>query len=204
MTLQIGAVVLAAGGSTRLGRPKQLIVHEGATLVRHAVIAAHDTGARPVIVVLGADAELVAAQVPDRPGIETVFNPQWQTGISSSICAGLKALSARGVDGVLMTLADQPRVSATALDRLIAAFSENNRIVASGYSGTSGVPAIFGSEYFPELLKLEGDRGAGAWLRSGSDSTTVVPFPEAEVDVDTEVDVAALYLQPSSSGQERH
>jgi CTP:molybdopterin cytidylyltransferase MocA len=203
MTLQIGAVVLAAGGSTRLGRPKQLIVHEGATLVRHAVIAAHDTGARPVIVVLGADAELVAAQVPDRPGIATVFNPYWQTGISSSISAGLKALS-DGVDGVLMTLADQPRVGASALERLIAAFSENNRIVASGYSGTSGVPAIFGCEYIPELLKLEGDRGAGAWLRSGSDSTTVVPFPEAEVDVDTEVDVAALYLQPSSSRQERH
>jgi molybdenum cofactor cytidylyltransferase len=182
--------VLAAGGSTRFGSPKQLLIQEGEPLVRRAAKAALEAGATPVMVVLGADAPSVAAELSGLRHVRTVINPHWETGLASSLATGLRALmEIAGCDAVLVTLADQPNVDAAALKKLIAAFDGEHRIVASAYSGIIGVPAIFGCEHVADLMRLEGDSGAGKWLRSQPDKVTTVALPEAEADIDTVEDV---------------
>lgn len=186
----IGSVILAAGESTRFGSTKQLLIHKGEPLVRRAAKAALDAGARPVMVVLGADAPIVAPELSRLRHVRTVINTHWATGLASSLATGLRALmEIAGCDAVLVTLADQPNVDAAALKRLIAAFDSEHRIVASAYSATIGVPAIFGCEHIKDLMRLKGDSGAGQWLRDHPDKVTTVELPEAEVDIDTVEDV---------------
>ena len=183
---KLGAVVLAAGSSTRLGYPKQLIVHEGEPLVRRIAIAAVEAGAAPVIVVLGASAETIAPALSGLRSVTTVVNADWTEGLASSLAAGLTAMvNSSDCDGVLIALTDQPLVDAAALKRLMAAFDGKRRIVASAYAGTIGVPAIFGREHVDALLRLEGDAGAGSWLRSRPDEVTRVPLEAAAFDIDT-------------------
>lgn len=177
-----------------MGYPKQLVMHEGEPLVRRAAIAAVDAGAAPVIVVLGADAEKISPALAGLPSITTVFNRDWQTGLASSLAAGLRALveSASTTDGILVMLADQPLVDAPALERLLAAFDAEHRIVASEYDQTMGVPVVFGREHVAELMGLAGDSGAGRWLRARAGSVTRVPLQGAAVDIDTPQDVDRL------------
>jgi CTP:molybdopterin cytidylyltransferase MocA len=185
-----GSVVLAAGGSTRFGSTKQLLIHDGERLVRRAAKAALDAGARPVMVVLGADAPIVAPELSKLRHVRTVINPHWETGLASSLATGLRALmEIAGCDAVLVTLADQPNVDAAALKKLIAAFDSEHRIVASAYSGIIGVPAIFGCEHVADLMRIKGDSGAGKWLREHPDKVTTVDLPEAEADIDTVEDL---------------
>lgn len=196
---RIGAVVLAAGASTRMGSPKQLIIHEGKPLVIRAAAAAVKAGADPVVVVLGANSDQIETVLTGLPEVIAVVNPAWETGLASSLAAGLRAaLDAADCDGVLVTLADQPLVDAEALKRLIAAFGAKHRIVASAYNGTVGVPALFGKEYLPSLMRLTGDTGAGPWLRSRLDDVTLLPLEGAALDLDTPPDAARLAGGPSS------
>jgi CTP:molybdopterin cytidylyltransferase MocA len=191
--LRVAAVVLAAGASTRLGRPKQLVVHEGEPLVRRAAAAAAEAGAAPVVVVLGAHAELVAPTLQGLAGVTAVVHEGWRAGLASSLAAGVGVLLAGPpCDAVLVTLADQPLVDARALRRLVAAFSPERRIVAAGYSDTVGVPALFGWEHAAALAALTGDAGAGSWLRRRRDEVTSVALDAAALDVDVPADVARL------------
>lgn len=197
---QVAGVVLAAGGSSRMGRPKQLIVHEGEPLVTRAAAAALEAGARPVIVVLGADADEIRPALTGLDGVIVVVNSEWETGLASSLTAGLRAaLQSDACTGVLVLLADQPLVSAALLRRLIDAFHRGSRIVASGYDGEPGAPALFAREHAPALLGLTGDAGAGAWLRSRAGDVTIVPLDGARLDVDTPADAARLAGGPGSS-----
>ena len=193
--MRVGAVVLAAGASSRLGMPKQLLVHEGEALVRRAARAAILAGADPVLVVLGADASRVRAALDGLAGVHVVENERWSDGLASSLAAGVRALLvAAPVDAVLVTLADQPLVGATELSALLARLGDgdDDRIVAAEYAGTIGVPAVIGREHADALLALSGDRGAGAWLRSQGDRVARVPMPAAAMDVDTPDDAARL------------
>jgi molybdenum cofactor cytidylyltransferase len=186
--------VLAAGGSTRLGAPKQLIDFRGEPLIRRAANFAAEAGAAPVVVVLGAGAADIARALDGLSHITTVVNEQWRTGLASSLAAGIRELhrlDARA-DGVLIATADQPLVDASALRRLLAAFAEGARLVAAEYSGTIGVPAVIGREHFDALLAREGDAGAGRWLRTQADVVRHLPLPEAAVDIDTAEDAALL------------
>jgi molybdenum cofactor cytidylyltransferase len=190
---RIGAIVLAAGGSTRLGFPKQLIVYEGAPLVRRAAMAALQAGASPVVVVLGADAAMVESALSGLDSVTTVLNDKWATGLASSLATGLRAvLEETDCDAVLVTLADQPLVDAAALERLLSAFDAEHRIVAAVYDGTIGVPAVFAREHVAELMRLTGDAGAGQWLRSRSNEVTCVELGIGALDIDTRADVARL------------
>jgi molybdenum cofactor cytidylyltransferase len=189
----IGTVILAAGGSKRFGSPKLLLVHKKQSLVRGAAKAAIAAHTSPVIVVLGAHRVQVAAELTRLRGVRTVVNEHWASGLASSLAAGLRALmEISGCDAVLVMLADQPGVDAAALQKLIAAFDQDHRIVAAGYAGTVGVPAIFGCEHIKELMRLTGDKGAGQWLRGHLDQVTTVPLPEAELDIDTTHDAEQL------------
>ena len=190
----VGAIVLAAGPSRRLGFPKQLLTFRGEPLVARAASAALNCGgAHPVIVVIGADADLTMPVLARIPQVSTVINDNWATGLASSLTIGIRALEKIApCDGALLMLVDQPNVTSGALTRLLAAFDKNHRMVAAGYAGVIGVPAVFGREFFDDLLKLTGDAGAGQFLRSKPERVTVVPMPEAEMDVDTVADVATM------------
>jgi molybdenum cofactor cytidylyltransferase len=190
----VAAVVLAAGGSTRLGAAKQLVEFRGVPLVRRAAEAAIAADANPVIVVLGARATEVAGALLDLAGVHLELNERWREGLASSLVAGVSAatrLDAR-CEGVLIIAADQPLVDDAALRSLVEEFRAGARIVAAEYSETIGVPAIVGREHFESLLELDGDAGAGRWLRGRSDEVRRVPMPDAAIDIDGAEDVVRL------------
>jgi CTP:molybdopterin cytidylyltransferase MocA len=152
------AIVLAAGFSRRLGRPKQTLVYEGETLLDRATRIAREVADEVVVVT-------------------RENNPDAEEGMASSIRAGV---SLAGTDArLLITLCDQPLVTADHLRALIAIDAP---IVATGYAGIAGVPAIFAPQFVPELLALRGDRGARAIIETHG--ARVVFFEDAAVDVD--------------------
>ena len=188
----MAAVILAAGGSSRLGEPKQLIELGGLPLVRKAAMSALEAGALPVVVVLGAENDQILPALEGLENVRIALNSRWKTGLASSVAAGLSALAEDdAVDGAMLILADQPFIDSHTLKNLIDAFGES-RIVASSYSNTLGVPAIVGREFFPELMELQGDRGAGPWLRARAAGVTSVPLPVSPLDIDTRDDVELL------------
>ncbi|GJG86131.1 hypothetical protein tb265_13120 [Gemmatimonadetes bacterium T265] len=192
---RVGAVVLAAGASTRLGRPKQLVPYAGEPLVRRAVRAAVDAGARPVVVVLGAHADAVAPALDGVAGVRVVVHARWRDGLGASIAAGVRALdgaAGAALDGVLVAVCDQPLVDAEALGALLAAFGGPGAVVAAAYADTLGVPAVVGRDHLDALRTLAGDAGAGRWLRAHAGLVTPVALPAAALDVDTPEDVARL------------
>ena len=151
-------MVLAAGGSRRLGAAKQLLRWHGSSLVRRAVEAALGSRCQPVYVVVGSGAGEVAAELSDTDAV-IVDTPAWREGLSSSIAAGVRAATGEASPAaLLLMLVDQPYVSAEVLDGLLAAF--DGGIAASRYAGTLGVPAVFGRAHFEALIRLSGDRGA--------------------------------------------
>lgn len=196
---RIDALVLAAGGATRMGRPKQLLPLAGIPLVRRAVEAALGSRCRRVRVVVGAHAREVAGAVV-ASGVEIVENPDWRDGLASSIAAGMRATVASDPpEGVLVVLADQPSVTALVLDGLLDAFADAPAAIAAcAFSDALGPPAVFGAAHFEALASLGGDRGARALLESHRDGVRVVPFEGAARDIDTPEDYAALLAEEGS------
>jgi molybdenum cofactor cytidylyltransferase len=182
---KIAAIILAAGPSTRLGQPKQLVEVGGRALLARVVDCAARAGFDPVIAVLGADAGRVGLSIEDTAA-RIVHNVEWREGMASSIRAGLAALGDRsGVDGVLLLVSDQPRISAELLQRILETFDGTPEgIVACEYAGALGVPALFGSARFDELSRLRGDRGAKQVLLDHEARVRRVPWPEGALDVD--------------------
>jgi molybdenum cofactor cytidylyltransferase len=193
--MPVAAIVLAAGASTRLGRPKQLLELQGETLLARALRLAAEAGAAPAIAVLGANCEMVRASIAS-PSVICTFNQNWEQGIASSIHAGLDALEAHAPDstGVVLLTCDQPRLTASHLQSLLEAFGAHggNVIVASRYAGALGVPAIFPSSAFAGLRKLQGDIGARPLLANPPCPLIEVDFPGGEIDIDTAADLAQL------------
>lgn len=188
-----GAVILAAGGSARLGRPKQLLELLGEPLVRRAARAATAAGYAPVVVVIGAAAAEVSAALAGEP-VQVVEHPGWRGGVAGSIRRGLAAvLEGRPeVSGVLLAVCDQPRVGAAHLAALAAALADGaHAVAASSYAGTVGVPALFARATFPELEALEGDHGAKQVVTRDPARVVTVALPGGEWDVDTEADWSA-------------
>jgi CTP:molybdopterin cytidylyltransferase MocA len=183
------AIILAAGASRRLGRPKQLVEYKGETLIARAVRIAREAGLDPVTVVLGAEREAVRAAVQNEPAV-IVENDAWTEGIASSIRAGLKALGPE-VAGALMMPCDQPRLSAEHLSRMVGSFA-GDAIVASTYAGVRGVPAVFPREAWGELMKLSGDVGARRLLLDPAWPVVEVAFEGGEVDIDAPEDLEGL------------
>ena len=141
----IGAIILAAGGSSRMGRAKQLLRLGRRSLLRRSVDSALEAGYRPVVVVLGAEAARARSQVDDLP-VTVAVNERWHQGMAASIRIGVEALSEAGprAEAVLMLVCDQPHLSAEQLLRLRDAFDgREGRCVACEYAGTVGVPALF-------------------------------------------------------------
>jgi molybdenum cofactor cytidylyltransferase len=185
--MPVVAVVLAAGGSRRLGEPKQLLRLAGQTLVRRAVLAALGSKAERVLVVTGAHAERIEAALAGL-AVECVRCVRWEAGLAASLHAGVSAALARGEASVLLLLADQPAAGAPLLDALIAKHAAGAPIAASQYADEPGVPAVFAPRFARELLALEGDRGAKSLLLRERGLVALVPFPDGTLDVDTRED----------------
>ena len=191
-SFRFGVVLLAAGASTRLGSPKQLLALDGKPLLVRAAEAALASPAWPVVVVLGAHAERIRPTLARLP-VLVAENPAWTEGMAASIRAGVTTLQqfSRHLDGALLALCDQPAFSAATIERLLAARAESGRsIVAARYSGRLGAPALFLREHFPALAALTGEEGARALLHADPERVAAVDLPELAVDLDTPDDVA--------------
>jgi molybdenum cofactor cytidylyltransferase len=183
----IGAVILAAGGSSRFGQPKQLLPFRGKTLIRTIIDAACEAGCSPVVVVIGGNGETIHPEVAHANVLE-IRNTNWQRGIGSSIRSGVQALTdhAATVEAILLLVCDQPAVNAPFIERLIATREATKKdIVASSYADTVGVPALFNRSLFKELLSLGDDGGAKSIILRNPERVARLAFPEGSVDVDT-------------------
>lgn len=191
---RVGLLLLAAGGSRRLGSAKQLAADStGRTLVRRAAETALGSACRPVVVVLGALPEEVKAELTGLP-LTLAVNPEWRTGLASSLRAGLTALTQETpLDAVIVMLCDQPAVTSALLDSLIESHrSTGHQIVACEYGGALGAPALFGQPLFGALLALTGDEGARRIIQAYDGPVTRLPFPAGLFDIDTPEDAQRL------------
>jgi molybdenum cofactor cytidylyltransferase len=193
--LRIAAVVLAAGRSTRMGAQNKLVADVGGTpMVRRVVEAALASRAAPVLVVTGHMADAVSTVLT---GIDVVLvaNPNYATGLASSLEAGIRALPA-GCDGALILLGDMPRIAPAHIDRLIAAFGAGDvpRIVVPVHEGRRGNPVLWPAAFFPELLGLEGDAGAKRLLATHAARVHEIDLATGAIfaDIDTPDDLARL------------
>ena len=186
----IGIIILAAGASNRLGKPKQLLQFEGETLLKRAVRTALASRCRSVIVVLGAQAENPKREIAEFD-VEIVENPNWENGMGTSIQIGLKSLLMihPDVSGVILTVCDQPFVSANLISQIVESFQTTNApIVACSYEDTIGVPALFSRQFFPEFMALKADNGAKKIIFEHREKVIEIPFEAGAIDIDTEQD----------------
>lgn len=175
-----------------MGRPKQLLPFRGRALAAHSIRQALDAGFQPIVVVIGAAADSMTAALADEP-VEIALNQAWETGMGSSIAAGMRRLDGRQLDAVAILLADQPLVSGAHL-RGMASLLEpvHVQMVAAEYNGGVGAPALFMRNLFPLLAALPPQAGARHLLRCAQDGIARYPLPEAATDIDTPEDFNAL------------
>ena len=190
MKRNIAAVVLAAGSSSRMGRPKQLLRVGADTLLRHSVEQAIASSVCATFVVIGANAQQMRDELRELPAA-LVENARFAEGMGTSISAAIQAIEREPspFDAVVLLTCDQPNVSAESIDELIAEHARSAApLVASAYAGTLGVPALFARDYFSALRELPPETGAKEILMRHRDDVVAVQFEPAAVDIDTPAD----------------
>ncbi len=191
--MSIGLIILAAGASTRLGRPKQLLEYRGKPLLQHTIDLAAELRFDSSVVVLGANAGEISEKI-DMQTLDTVINEQWEEGMASSIRLGLSHLGKKesNLEHTLILLSDQPYLTIDVLNELLKVQTDSKSIVACGYNNQVGVPAVFSHHFFEDLMRLIGDKGARGIIAQNMDFVSTVPFVGGEIDVDTEEDYEGL------------
>lgn len=189
----VAAIVLAAGGSVRMGQPKQLLAIGGRPMVRRVAEAACGTGLAQVVVVVGADAAAVAQALAGLP-VTIVVNEAWANGLSTSVRVGIRSLRPE-IQAALIVLADQPALTPDLLETLVVRYRATGApIVAPFFQGRRGNPVLFDRTLFPELLAVEGDQGGRALLGRYGQQMERVDVNDAAVtmDVDTRQDYESV------------
>jgi len=187
--MKVSILILAAGNSSRLGQPKQLIKFEGKTLIERitetALMVSND-----ILIVLGGNTELIIPKLERfNDSISTIFNPNWQEGMGTSIRIGVEKLAEKS-DLILILLADQPFISKILLQNMLQIFTRSqNPIVSCQYNQQLGVPMLFDKSIFPELIKLSGNKGAKSFLHLYKNNISTIDFPEGIIDIDTPEDI---------------
>jgi molybdenum cofactor cytidylyltransferase len=191
VSANVHVLVLAAGASTRLGQPKQLVQIGGRPALHIALSNAVAVAGNAVTVVIGANANELSYLLSHSPA-SSIVNRQWEEGIASSLRCGLSVVPA-AADAVMIVLGDQVCVTSDDLKRLLAAWQrQDGDIAAATYDRHVGVPAIFPRWCFSELAQLRGDEGARKILQRNPDRLVRVPMSNAGFDLDTPEDLAAL------------
>jgi len=193
-TASIGALILAAGASRRLGTPKQLVRVDGVSLLRRTAQAVIGAGISRMLLVTGCRREEMELEVNDLP-IETYYHKHWEEGQGSSLAMGLRQLVELNpeIDAALIALIDQPRLHAGHIIKMMEIYRPREAcIVASGYAGTYGVPTLVDQCYFGEMYQLQGEHGGKKVLRKHEEQIIIVPFPEGDLDIDKQEDLKRL------------
>ncbi len=190
----IGIVLLAAGSSSRMGRPKQLLPIEGEPLLVRSVKAAVGSKAHELVVVLGSNykshREVIAGF-----SIEIIENQEWQKGMGNSLKKGLSHLIDKNdsLNAVIVLVCDQPYLSSDIINKLIEEFEQTKSvIVASVYTGIIGVPALFDSSVFEKILHLGDEQGAKKLIQQQLANVKAVDFPKGIIDLDFPEDYESL------------
>lgn len=192
----VAGLLLAAGAGRRFGGPKALVtLPDGTGLLPHAVHTLHRGGCDPVVVVLGAAADRARPLLPPDVGVQVVVNPDWATGMGSSLRHGLAALDPADptVDAAVVLLVDTPGIGAAAVARL-AAVAGPDVVAVATYGGQRGHPVLLGRTHWAEVARLAvGDEGARPFLRGYAGPVHEVPCDDVAVpgDIDTPADVPA-------------
>ncbi|MEQ6120609.1 nucleotidyltransferase family protein [Reichenbachiella sp. MALMAid0571] len=190
---ELAVLILAAGESKRLGKPKQLLPYQQSTLLEHSISCAKSV-CDNTIVVLGANADRIKEKT-NLSEDQIVINPNWKKGIGSSIAFGIQSIVKKfsSCKQVMILLTDQPKISNELLGKLLVSHQNgNSSITACDYGVTIGVPAVFDQSLFPSLAELKNDQGAKAIIKLHISQTSLINFPEGHIDIDTEGDLKFL------------
>ena len=191
---KIGIVILAAGASTRLGEPKQLLEYDHKNLLQRTIDAAVSSTANTVVIVLGANADQISKEI-DKSKTNVIINTEWEEGMASSIRNGLNELLFISplTDAVILMVCDQPHISSQIINDLINKQKESGKtIVTCNYGEAFGPPALFHKSLFHELMHLKGDVGARKIIQHHNEDVTTVLFANGKIDIDTKEDYDAL------------
>ena len=186
--MAVAGILLAAGNGSRLGQPKATVRLAGSTLAERGVELLRAGGSAPVIVVTGA----VPVEIP---GVLAVHNPDWTSGMGSSLATGLRALASGDAGAAVIALADQPLVGAEAVRRLVAADSGGAPVAVAAYDGKPRNPVLIARAHWPAVIELAtGDAGARPFLRAHPDLITLVECGDtgSPDDVDTPEDLVRV------------
>lgn len=190
----VAIIILAAGASTRMGTPKQLLPYQGRCLLRQIADEAKASVCQPHVIVLGAYAQQMRHEV-NQLSIQVVENLHWAEGMSGSIQTGIQSLNTMtdNIEAVVLAVCDQPFVSAQIINQLVEAYRSTGKpIIASEYSGTLGVPALFSHRFFSELTNLKETEGAKQIIKKYNHQVFCIPFPQGAIDIDTPNDYERL------------
>lgn len=196
MNPTIAIVILAAGKSSRLGQPKQLLPFKGKSLLIHVVQIATQVSEN-VFVVIGSDKKKMEAEIKNE-AVDIVFNDAWEEGMASSIRCGLSRVTGKiqNLSSVIFMVCDQPFVTTGLLQNLIQEKERSSKdIVASAYAEIAGTPVLFDKSVLPELMELQGDIGARKIIVKSKERVATIDFPLGKVDMDTAEDYRKLLLQ---------
>lgn len=190
----IGIIILAAGSSSRLGEPKQLLEHDGKSLLQKAIDAAINADTDPVILVLGANADQISKEI-NKSKIHVIINSEWEEGMASSVRVGLNEVLfiSPSTEAVILMVCDQPYISPDLIKDLINTHKQTRKpIVTCNYGEATGPPALFHRSLFSELMELKGDVGARKIIQKHSNEAATISFTKGKIDIDTKEDYDAL------------
>jgi len=197
---EIPVLLLAAGGSTRMGQPKQLLPWGNTTLIEHQIKTLAKTG-NPVNVILGFNSDHIIPLI-EKYQVSIFINDDWESGIGSSISFGILQIMQKypEADGVLICLLDQPLITTSYFMRMLNAWQPDSQqiIVSQSVSGWTGVPVLFDKHYFNDLLKLKNDQGAKKIIQQHEGHVTIMKGGEVIEDMDTPNTYQQLWRKFSS------
>jgi len=191
---ETGIIILAAGSSARLGKPKQLLSFNGQTLLAHIVQSALAVPKSVSFVITGFEREQMEKELKGF-AVTVHYNDLWEEGMASSIRKGIQELikTNPGIEACILAVCDQPFADSSIFEGLIRIFRETKKgIVASSYEGTAGTPVLFSRSYFSDLQQLQGQEGAKKLLQLYAHDLSTMPFPGGNIDIDTDADYEQL------------
>jgi molybdenum cofactor cytidylyltransferase len=188
--VKLGAVILAAGAASRIGKAKMLLPYKDKTILEHIVLEVQALNPTCICLVTGKYSNQIKSTI-DLPGVAVLDFPDWELGMAASIKFGLQWVLTKipDVDAILFVVSDQPFIEKQVLFKMINAFQESGKgIVAAKYQAQNGTPVIFHRQYFEKILELQGDKGAKKIVDQHLDDLVTIDFPLGVLDVDTEED----------------